>query len=90
MKSLQSRERQTNSLLSVSRCMLVMLAMVASCVGPTNGDVPVSLQRGKRSGDSEGEVGSRAQVHVASSPGRFFANITAGEKYGLVLIVALF
>ena len=24
---------------------------------------------------------------LASSPGRFFANITAGEKYGLVLIV---
>jgi len=25
---------------------------------------------------------------LASSPGRFFANTTAGEKYGLVLIVS--
>ena len=28
-----------------------------------------------------------SQEVLASSPGRFFANITAGEKYGLVLIV---
>ena len=28
----------------------MMLVMVASCVGPTNGDVPVSLQREKRKG----------------------------------------
>jgi len=26
-------------------------------------------------------------LKLASSPGRFFANIRAGEKYGLVLIV---
>ena len=26
-------------------------------------------------------------IYVASSPGRFSANIMAGEKYGLVLIV---
>lgn len=47
MKSLQSGERCTNSTHSVSSFRAVMLAMVASCVGPTNGDLPVSLQWGK-------------------------------------------
>ena len=32
-------------------------------------------------------IHKKAQQEIASSPGRFFANITAGEKYGLVLIV---
>ena len=33
-------------------------------------------------------MGMGASQYLASSPGRFFANITAGEKYGLVLIVS--
>jgi len=32
-------------------------------------------------------LGCIAEASIASSPGRFFANITVGEKYGLVLIV---
>ena len=47
MKSLQSGERCANSTHSVSSFRALMLAMVASCVGPTNGDLPVSLQWGK-------------------------------------------
>lgn len=48
MKSLQSGERCTYSIHSVSSRRAVILAMVASCVGPTNGDFPVSLQWGRR------------------------------------------